>query len=121
MMAVSDFDIGLPFRVVSGAGSLDRIGPLVAGLGHRVLIGCGRTAMRKAGILELCENVLREAGLGVVVFDQIESDPSTDTVDEGVALAREFGADVFMGLGGGSALDVSKGVRPEQDGDLDLA
>jgi alcohol dehydrogenase class IV len=109
-MAVGDFDIGLPFRVVSGAGSMERIGPLVAGLGERVLIGCGRTAMRKAGILGLSENVLREAGLDVVVFDQIESDPSTDTVDKGVALARESGADVFMGLGGGSALDATKAI-----------
>ena len=109
-MAVNDFDIGLPFRVVSGAGSLERIGPLVAGLGRRVLIGCGRTAMRKAGILELCENVLRGSGLEVAVFDQIESDPSTDTVDKGVALAREFGADVFVGLGGGSVMDATKAV-----------
>jgi alcohol dehydrogenase len=66
--------------------------------------------MRKAGILELCENVLRESGLEVAVFDQIESDPSTDTVDKGVALAREFGADVFMGLGGGSVMDATKAV-----------
>lgn len=110
MSALSEFDIGLPFRVFSGPGAIQRIGPLVAGLGQRVLICSGRSAMRKTGVLDQLQNVLTNAGLTVSVFDQIEPEPSTDTVDAGVKMARQFDANVFVGLGGGSALDATKAI-----------
>ena len=89
---------------------MEKIGPLVAGLGRRALVGLGRSAMRKAGVVDRLLRVLAEAHVEAAVFDQIESDPSTDTVDAGANLAREFRADVFVGLGGGSVLDATKAM-----------
>lgn len=42
------------------------------------------------------------------IFSQVEPNPSCDTVDKAVAAAREFGAEVVIGLGGGSCIDVAK-------------
>ena len=110
MSAMNEFDIGLPFRVMSGPGSMERLGPLVAGLGQRVLICSGRSAMRKTGVLDRLKSVLTGASLNVRIFDQVEPDPSTETIDTGVEIARQFGADVFIGLGGGSVLDATKAI-----------
>ena len=108
--SLNEFNIGLPFRVVFGPNSMTRIGPLVKGLGQRAFVGCGRSAMREAGVLGRLESALGDAGLEVMIYDQIEPDPSTDTVDAGVTAAREFGADLFVGLGGGSVLDATKAI-----------
>ena len=110
MSVINEFDIGLPFRVLSGPGSMERIGPLVTGLGQRVLLCTGRSAMRKTGVLDRLNSVLTNAGLDVDIFDQIEPDPTTETVDAGVKTARQFGANFFIGLGGGSVLDATKAI-----------
>jgi len=117
----SEFDIGLPFRILSGPGSMDKAGPLIAGLGRRALLACGRSTMQKLGLLDRLKGLLADAGLEVTVFDGIEPDPSTDTVDAGVAAARRAGADVFVGLGGGSVLDATKSIAMFADADGSVA
>lgn len=53
-------------------------------------------------------------------FSEIEPNPSCDTVDRAVSYAREMQADCIVGLGGGSALDVSKIVSclVDQEGSI---
>jgi len=117
----NEFDIGLPFRILSGPGSMDKAAPLIADLGRRALIVCGRSAMRKLGLLDRLRGLLAGAGLEVAVFDGIEPDPSSNTVDAGVAVARRCGADVFVGLGGGSVLDATKSIAMFADADGSVA
>lgn len=70
-------------------------------------------------VLVICDPFLDESGKAKSIttgidgctlhfFSEIEPNPSCDTVDRAVALARELQADCVIGLGGGSALDVSK-------------
>lgn len=44
------------------------------------------------------------------IFDQVEPDPSLDTIMHGVASMRAFKPDVIIALGGGSAIDAAKGM-----------
>ncbi|MCR5146033.1 MAG: bifunctional acetaldehyde-CoA/alcohol dehydrogenase [Clostridia bacterium] len=44
------------------------------------------------------------------IFSDVESDPSFETVNRGVAMMREFKPDVIIALGGGSAIDAAKGM-----------
>ena len=44
------------------------------------------------------------------VFDEVEEDPSTDTVNKGVALMRDFKPDTIIALGGGSPMDAAKAM-----------
>jgi alcohol dehydrogenase class IV len=46
----------------------------------------------------------------VIVFAEVEPNPCFETVDRGAELAREFGANLIVGLGGGSPMDAAKGV-----------
>jgi acetaldehyde dehydrogenase/alcohol dehydrogenase len=54
------------------------------------------------------------------IFDQIEPDPSLDTILKGVDIIKQFHPDVIIALGGGSAIDAAKGIwlfyeHPEAD------
>jgi alcohol dehydrogenase len=54
---------------------------------------------------------LREAGLEVFVYDDVEENPSSRHVEAGVAFARPLGIDLIVSVGGGSAMDCSKGIN----------
>lgn len=71
---------------------------------------------RTAGLLEPVLASLREAGIGATVFDQIPGNPTITAVDAAAAAFRDSGADLIIGLGGGSALDAAKGVREQAGG-----
>jgi len=109
-MSKQVFEFGLPFRVVTGEGSLEVLGKYARGLGQKAFLGAGRSALRKAGIVGRAVELLEEAGIAVTLFEGIEPDPSTATVDRGVALARREECDLFVGLGGGSVLDAVKAI-----------
>lgn len=54
------------------------------------------------------------------IFDDVEPDPSIDTIMRGVESMNEFQPDVIIALGGGSAIDAAKGMwlfyeNPEAD------
>ena len=44
------------------------------------------------------------------VFSEVESDPSIETIQRGVAAMNRFQPDVIIALGGGSAIDAAKGM-----------
>jgi len=108
MADVARKEFGLPHRTITGPGTLSEAGAEVLRLGTRAFIGCGQAAMRASGVLDALLHALNGAGVECVVFDEIEGNPSTRTVDEGVQIARHFGADVLVALGGGSAMDAVK-------------
>lgn len=56
-------------------------------------------------------DALRDAGADVTVFDQVRSDPMAGTVAEGVAAFAAHQADSIIAIGGGSAMDVARGVN----------
>ena len=62
----------------------------------------------------------REEPVHCEIFDQVEPDPSLDTIMQGVKLMNQFKPDVIIALGGGSAIDAAKGMwlfyeNPEAD------
>lgn len=70
----------------------------------------GRNAAKRLGILDKAVEHLAKAGVQLVIFDRAETNPRTTTVDEGAALARREKVDLVIGMGGGSAIDMAKGI-----------
>ena len=77
-------------------------------VGKRAFIMTGRTSAKKNGSLNDVTAVLDAGHVPYQVFDQVEENPSTDTVGNAAQQAREFGADYIIGIGGGSAIDAAK-------------
>lgn len=54
---------------------------------------------------------MRDAGVDVAVFDQVQSDPLSGTVAAGVEAFETHQADSIIAVGGGSSMDVARGVN----------
>ncbi len=100
----------LPGVIHFGWGAFDRLGEEAARLGKRALLVTGRSAMKKTGALDRAQALLAAAGLSVLLFDEVESDPSGSTIDRGGKIAREEDRDLIVGLGGGSPMDAARGI-----------
>lgn len=95
-----------PTRVLLGDDALARMAGELSGLGSAVLLVTD-PGIRAAGI---CDEVLAamEPVIPVSVFAEVAGNPDTDTVAAAVAAAQSAGADIVVGLGGGSSIDVAK-------------
>jgi alcohol dehydrogenase len=105
------FDFTPLNRVVFGPGELARLGELARELGGTRALLVTDPGIRKVGHADRARAFLEAAGLAVAVFDGVEENPTTRHVDLGVAAARDHRADLLVAVGGGSAMDVAKGVN----------
>lgn len=98
-------------QVVFGSGTVQRTGEFARSMGARRALVVTDRGIASAGHLDPVLTSLREAGLDAESFQGVVENPTTDTVDECVAAARESGADLLIGLGGGSSMDTAKGCN----------
>lgn len=106
-----EFDFHSGTRVVFGMKRIDRIGELARELGANHVLLCTDAGIREAGHEDRATRALATAGLKITLFDDIHSNPTTEDVDRGVAVAREANVDLLIGLGGGSSMDCAKGIN----------
>ncbi|MBR4223426.1 MAG: iron-containing alcohol dehydrogenase, partial [Oscillospiraceae bacterium] len=77
---------------------------------NRAFIVTGARSSKLNGSLRDMTEVLDCCGIAYEVFDEVEEDPSVETVMKATKAAISFGADIIIGIGGGSPLDASKAV-----------
>jgi len=104
------FDFTLPTKIIFGCGELKRLGREARKVGKKAMLLTGRGAVKKFGYTDRAASSLHDAGVQVVLFDRIEPNPRTTTVDEAAALAGKHKCDMVIGLGGGSVMDAAKAV-----------
>lgn len=78
--------------------------------GRSVFIVTGRRSSKMNGSLDDLTDALGELGLEFSIFDDVEENPSFTTVEKAANECRDFGADLVIGLGGGSPMDAAKAV-----------
>jgi len=93
-------------RVAFGEDALDALETVK---GSRAMVVTDQT-IQKLGFVEEVVQRLRKNGMEVLVFDEVEPEPSKETVMRGAERAREFSPDWFVGLGGGSCMDAAKAI-----------
>jgi alcohol dehydrogenase class IV len=99
------FEFATATKIVFGRGRVAELASHVERLGSRALIVTGSCPDRHVAQTRQLE----DAGIAVRVFP-VAREPSVETIRHGVAVAREFDANVVVGLGGGSALDAGKAI-----------
>ncbi len=109
----------------------------LAALGRKALILTGKSSAKACGALGDVEKALREEGVDWLLFEDVEENPSVETVMAARRLGLSAGVDFVIGIGGGSPLDAAKAVavmlcykdkgadflyeEPEQTGSLPVA
>jgi alcohol dehydrogenase len=106
----NSFEYRSPARIVFGPDSTRRTGPIARDLGCTSALIVTDPGLHRLGLTNGVEKSLKEAGLGVAVFSGVTTEPTLDSVDAGVQAYRDVGADLIVGVGGGSSLDTSKAI-----------
>lgn len=99
-----------PNKIVMGNGAAGSVAEEVKLLGCSKVLLVTDPGIVKAGLLEVIETSLTEAGIPFILYDNVEPEPRSHIIDEGGALFEKEQCDVIIGIGGGSSLDVSKGI-----------
>ena len=91
-----------------GAGAVLNDPGVLAALGKRILIVTSGTAGERSGALADVRTVLNDAGVLYSVCDSVRPNPDLDDCLAVADVAKAFGADALVAIGGGSPLDVTK-------------
>ncbi|MFQ5895372.1 MAG: iron-containing alcohol dehydrogenase [Nitrospinota bacterium] len=93
--------------IFAGFGEIARLGREARKWGDGALLVTDRTLV-ELGHAERAEAALSEAGVRSHRFDRVVPNPTLDVVGACADRFREVGADLLVGLGGGSAMDAAK-------------
>lgn len=99
-----------PHKVIFGINSAQTLGAEVKALGGQKPLVVTDQGVLKAGLLEPVLKSLDGASIPYVIFDRVEPEPPATVVDEGTRTLKEERCDLVIGVGGGSSLDVAKGI-----------
>ncbi len=107
---MKDFEWSIPTRIVFGNGAADKIGDEAKPYGERAMLVYGRSSIRKTGLYDRILPHLQNAGIAVVDFGGVKSNPVLAHVNQGIQLAKSEGVDFMIAVGGGSVIDTAKGI-----------
>ncbi len=98
----------IPTRILFGRGvALTVAEPLKQVRATRVLLVTDK-GVRGAGLVAPIEERLRDAKIPYEIYDDVVPDPGVGEVQRCYERAKEYGADAFVAVGGGSAIDTAK-------------
>ena len=97
----------LPRDLYHGKGAIEELKNLK---GKKAIVVVGGGSMKRFGFLDKAVNNLKAAGMEVQLFENVEPDPSVETVMRGAEMMREFEPDWIVAMGGGSPIDAAKAM-----------
>lgn len=97
----------LPRDLYYGKDALDQLKNLE---GKKAMLVLGGGSMRRFGFVDKVVANLKVAGIEVELFENVEPDPSVETVMKGAEAMRKFEPDWIISMGGGSPIDAAKAM-----------
>jgi len=105
-------EIRVKTNVFFGVGAIGKISDIAQNLKAKnitkVIVISGKNAYKITGAWDYVEKALKDTGIEYVNYDKVSPNPTTHQVDEAAKLARDFGAQAVIAIGGGSAIDAGK-------------
>ena len=94
--------------VVFGRGCLDELPDQVRRIADGPVLIVTDKGLVKAGVVERVTDELARAGIDAEVWDDVQPEPPTASVDACAEAIRQASPGVVLGVGGGSAMDTSQ-------------
>ena len=110
-MGNSHSDSVYSLRFVSakfGPGVTEEIGYYARELGGKEALLVTDKGIVKAGLLEHIKRPLEALGIETNIWDDVEPEPSFESMQKAVDYASNLNIDIFVGFGGGSSIDTAK-------------
>jgi alcohol dehydrogenase len=97
-------------EVIFGANALEYVVPCAVRNGARKVLLVSDPGLEAAGWVERVIDILDESGLNWVYYNAVNSNPRDFQVAQGAEFYLRQRADVVIALGGGSPMDLAKGI-----------
>ena len=97
----------LPRDIYYGKDSLEVLKTLK---GNKAILVIGGGSMKRFGFVDKVVGYLKEAGIETHLFENVEPDPSVETVMKGAEAMTKFQPDWIISMGGGSPIDAAKAM-----------
>ncbi len=107
---MNNFSFSTTRTILHEVGGAKRLAELCRELGARSALIVSDPGIIKLGLLDSVRPMFSEYGLGLEIFSDVEADPPDTKVRAATQCAIECGAEVIVGFGGGSSMDVAKVV-----------
>lgn len=103
----------LPYRTPKIIGSVRDIPELLQKKKCNCVLIITDSGIRNLGLTKRLENALTKCEIPYIIYDKTVANPTTDNVDEAMALYQKHHCRAIIGFGGGSSIDCAKtvGVR----------
>ncbi|MBR6983293.1 MAG: iron-containing alcohol dehydrogenase [Ruminococcus sp.] len=107
---LGSFSYHNPTKLYFGEDSLGNLKTELANYGENILFVYGGGSIKKSGLYDEIIAILKDCGKNVAEISGVMPNPTSDKLNEGVAIAREHKTDFILAVGGGSVCDYSKAL-----------
>ncbi|MDW7739081.1 MAG: iron-containing alcohol dehydrogenase [Bacillota bacterium] len=104
------FPFSLPGINYFGRGALSELGPEVAGYRAKKVFLISDKGVADAGLIEKVARQVKESTAEFLLYLNVKPEPTVEDLDRCLEAFKMESCDLIIGLGGGSPLDVAKGV-----------
>lgn len=105
------FQYLMPTKVIFGEDAIKSNTSLFKDYGSKALIITGRHSAKNNGSQQDIIEAFNSNGIKYCIFDEIEENPSLETVEKGGEFGRKEKVDFIVAIGGGSPLDAAKAIN----------
>lgn len=106
----SSYHFYLPTKVHFGINSLDRLPEVLKREDSSHVLIITDKGIVKAGLVKHVEKKLQESNIQYYVFDNVEPNPKSTTIENALTHARDHNSTLIIAIGGGSSIDTAKAV-----------
>jgi alcohol dehydrogenase class IV len=99
-----------PNVLITGIGSVAQVGDQAKKLGARKVLVITDKILNQTGLVTKVTVPLEAEGIQVAIIDEVIPEPPFENLEQIARGIRDQGYDAFIGIGGGSALDVTKAL-----------
>jgi alcohol dehydrogenase class IV len=104
------FKYYMPTRVFMGNDCIVDNREALKSLGKKAMIVTGAHSAKINGSENDVKKALSMMGITYLVYDKVMSNPTISCAYEGAAIAKEYGVDFIVAIGGGSPMDAGKAI-----------
>ena len=107
---VKAFLFSSPGKIVFEPNGIQRISEELKDLGAKKPLLVTDPGVKTSGIMGRATDSMEKAKIPFAVFDEVEANPSIETVEKGLGIFKKEVCDSLVALGGGSAMDAAKAI-----------
>ena len=94
-----------------GFGAADEVGYEAKRFGAKKVLICTDKTLRKTGHPDRIQKIIEKEGIGVEIYDGVHVEPTDKSFDKAADELKGTQFDLYVALGGGSAIDTTKAVN----------